>query len=119
MLARVKKPHIEMRGDLPDKFLDMTRKFFGESQVSVIDEDELLIAVEDSEWYQNMTVAPGEAMKIYRENHELTQEALGKKLGGIARGEISKMETGKRNISIKTARKLSTLFDVPVARFIA
>ena len=107
-----------MRGDIPENLLDMTRELFGKNQVSIIDEDELLLTPETSKWFQNTTVSPGEAMQAYREIHELTQAKLGAKLGGIDRGEISKMETGKRNISIKTARKLAALFDVPVDRFI-
>ena len=118
MLAVVKKPHIEIRGDLPELFLEMTRKFFGERMVSIIDESEELLTPETSEWFQNTAVLPGEAMRSYREIHELTQEAIGQKLGGVARSEVSKMENGKRNISIKTARKLAEIFDVSVDRFI-
>ena len=117
MLAVVKKPHIEIRGDIPAKFLECIRTHFGDGAVSVVDEEELLTP-ETSEWFAETSVLPGDSMKIYREIHGLTQETLGKKLGGVARQEISKMETGKRAISKGTAKKLSRIFNVSVERFI-
>lgn len=124
MLAVVKAPHIEIRGDaIPQKFITVVRKFFGADAVDVIVEepgDDDIIMPETSKWFQetSASITPGAAMKVYREIHGLTQEALGKNLGGVARQEISKMERGKRAISKMTAKKLSKLFNVSVERFI-
>lgn len=124
MLAVVKTPHIEIRGDaIPQEFIAEVRKFFSASEVDVIvDEpgDDEIITPETSGWFRETEarVTPGAAMRVYRENRGLTQETLGQRLGGVARQEISKMETGKRNISLPTAKKLSGLFDVSVERFI-
>lgn len=124
MLVAVKTPPIEIRGEaIPRRFIDEVKHFFGDDCVAVVLEDagdDAIITPETSMWYQELeaTLTPGDAMRAYRQIHELTQAALGEKLGGIARGEISKMETGKRNISLKTARKLAKVFDVPVSRFV-
>lgn len=79
--------------------------------------DDELISVEDSEWFQETVVTPGDAMRIYRDIHNLTQTDLGEELGGAGQPDVSKMETGRRPISLKTARKLSKIFDVPIERF--
>ena len=57
-------------------------------------------------------------MRIYRENQQLTQTQLGKKLGNVPRQIISNMERGKRSISMATAKNLSVIFNVPVSRFL-
>jgi DNA-binding XRE family transcriptional regulator len=57
-------------------------------------------------------------MRIYRENFNMTQAELGKRLGNIPRQNISQMEKGKRGISKENAKRLAKIFDVPVDRFI-
>ncbi len=118
MLAVVKKPHIEMRGELTEAFLECIRAHFGKNAVNVVDDDEELLTLETSEWFADTPVSPADSMRIYREIHEMTQQALGDRLGGVARQEISKMETGKRAISKNTAKALAGIFDVSVDRFI-
>ncbi|MFQ5640366.1 MAG: helix-turn-helix transcriptional regulator [bacterium] len=46
----------------------------------------------------------------------LTQRELGEMLGRIPRQHISNMERGIRSISLRTARKLSEIFNVSVDR---
>lgn len=123
MLVAVKKPPIEIRGDIPEKFIAMVREFFGETAVSVTADapgDDDIITPENSTWFKAVeaTMTPGKTMRHYREIHALTQEELGKKLGNVERQEISKMETGSRGISKKTAKQLAKIFDVSPARFI-
>lgn len=122
MLVAVKMPHIEIKGDVPEKFLEMTRDFFGSDSVTVVadDPDDEIVRPETSKLYQGIeaSITPGKAMRHYREIHNMTQEQLGKRLGGVARQEVSKMETGSREISKKTAKKLAKIFEVPVGRFI-
>ena len=48
----------------------------------------------------------------------MTQEELGKKLGGISRQNISHMERGIRPISKVNAKKLAKIFEVSVENFI-
>jgi transcriptional regulator with XRE-family HTH domain len=60
----------------------------------------------------------GTYVRIYRENKGLTQLQLGKALGGIPRQHISNMEHGRRSISLKMARKLSSLLGAPIGKFI-
>lgn len=57
-------------------------------------------------------------MRIYQANRGLTQVELGEALGGIPRQHVSNMENGHRAISIKMARKMSTLLGAPIHRFI-
>ena len=118
MLALVKKPHIEIRGDIPEQLLTFICDYFGREAVEIIPDDEELLNPDSSPWFAETTIHPGEALRIYREIHGMTQAVLGAKLGGIDRHEISKMETGKRNISVKTAKRLSKLFRVSVERFL-
>jgi hypothetical protein len=33
MIAKIKKPHFEMRGDIPPDFLELTKKHFGSKAV--------------------------------------------------------------------------------------
>lgn len=72
----------------------------------------------ENAWYKatKRGMTPGGAMRIYRELHGLTQEAVGEKLGGIRRQHISKMERGRRSISLSTAKKLAKLFSVPACQ---
>jgi Predicted transcriptional regulators len=64
-------------------------------------------------------MTPAAYLRICRENKKLTQSQLGESLGrGIPRQHISNMEHGHRPISLKMARKLSSLFGVPIEKFI-
>ncbi len=121
MLVAVKKPRIEIRGEIPVQFLNVVRDFFGADSVMVEqDFDDEILTPETSALFQQIdeSITPGKAMRHYREIHNMTQSELGSRLGGIDKAEVSKMETGKRSISKKTAKKLSRVFDVPVGRFI-
>ena len=126
MLAVVKKHHtdqplFEIRGDIPAKVVEYLKEEFGQYvEVWQADEDEDMVDIFETEWYKKTSAAttPGEVLRIYRENAELTQEELGRKLGKFTRQKISDMESGKRSISKEVAKKLSQLFQVPVERFI-
>jgi antitoxin component HigA of HigAB toxin-antitoxin module len=124
MLAVVKKPHtnsslFKIEGDIPAGVLKYLRREFGQD-VEVIDEDEELLNIFETEWYQEIkgSTTPGEILMIYRNNFGLTQTDLGQKLGKFTRQKISDMEHNKRSISKDVAKKLSRLFDVPVDRFL-
>lgn len=122
MQAVVKTPHIEItiRGDIPPKLLSLLREEYGETMRLIEDTEEELVNVFESDWYKGIkeNITPGDNMKIYRELHGWTQKELGEKLGGIPRQHISNMERGLRAISLRTARKLAKIFDVPIEKFL-
>ena len=123
MQAVVKTPHIEVniKGRMiPEKLISLLKEEYGE-EVKVIDnDDDKLVNVFETPWYRNIKEAltPGEVMRIYRENHAMTQTRLGELMGGIPRQHISNMENGKRPISLNTAKKLAKLFNIPIERLL-
>ncbi len=91
-----------------------------DGDLEMIKQNEEYIEVTESDWYKETAdiTTPGDAMRIYRKNHQLTQEELGKKLGNVPRQIISNMEGGKRSISLAIAKKLSVIFNVSASRFL-
>ena len=73
-----------------------------------------------TDWYREIQskTTPGDNLKIYRENHGLTQARLGEMLGSIPRQHVSNMERGIRPVSMKTARKLAKIFKVSPGKFV-
>ena len=122
MQAAVKTPHTEImiKGEVPDHILAALKAEYGDKLVIEKDDDDEPVNVFETAWYKatKAGMTPGDAMRIYRELHELTQEKLGEKLGGIPRQRISNMERGRRPISIATAKKLAKLFSLPIDRFL-
>jgi len=122
MQAAVKTPRteIKIKGEIPDHILAVLKAEYGDQLVIEKNEDDESINVFETIWYKatKAGMGPGGAMRIYRELHGLTQEALGEKLGGIPRQHISNMERGRRPISMTTAKKLAKLFSVPADRFL-
>ena len=82
--------------------------------------DEETVDIFATDWYREIKskTTPGDTLKIYRENHGLTQARLGEMLGGIPRQHVSNMERGIRPVSIKTARKLAKIFKVSPGKFV-
>jgi ribosome-binding protein aMBF1 (putative translation factor) len=95
--------------------LTVLEKEYGNTQI--IDDDEL-VNIRDTEWYKairtEMTV--GDVLRIRRENAGLSQEALAAKTG-ISQGNIAAMETGRRVIGPKVARKLAAALAVAADEF--
>lgn len=122
MQAVVKTPHIDIniRGNIPKNLLKVLKEDYGKKLKLIENPEDELVDVFETDWYKGMSKKrkPGDAMRTYRENSGMTQEELGKKLGGDARQIVSNMEKGSRAISLKTAKKLAKLFDVPVDRFV-
>lgn len=123
MLAAVKTPRTEIhiRGDIPPRVLEALRAEYGqELQVSGENGAKLVNGLEtDSYRAGKATMKPGEVLRVYRETRKLTQSALGRLLGNIARQQISNMENGIRPISLVMARKLARVFGVSADRFLA
>lgn len=123
MQAVVKTPHIEIsiKGTkIPHKLMNILKEEYGKELNIVMDEEDEFIDVSQTQWYKDIKekMSPGRYLRIHRENKELTQVELGEALHGIPRQHISNMENGHRAISIKMARKLSTLLDAPIERFL-
>ncbi len=122
MQAHVKTPHIkiDINGEIHPKVLTVLKEVYGKKVKLIKENDDELIDIFETEWYKkiNSQMTPGKNMKIYRENKKITQEELGIKLGGISKQNISHMERGIRPISLKNAKLLAKIFNVPVDRFI-
>lgn len=120
MIATIKKPGFEMRGNIPEAFIDVAREFFGADDVEVvIEKDDELVDITDTEWYKKRKAQrnPGRNLRNYRTIHGLTQAILANKLE-IHTHHISEMESGKRAISKAMALKLSEIFNASPERFI-
>ena len=123
MQAVVKTPHIEIsvRGAaIPPKLMEVLKEEYGQELNLVADDGDELVNVFETQWYKGIKeeMTPGKYLRIYRENKGLTQLQIGKALGDIPRQHISNMEHGRRAISLKMARKLSTLLGAPIEIFI-
>ncbi len=109
----------EIKGDIPSQVLIYLQQQFG-ANLNLVEDKEETVNILDTAWYKQISSAltPGDAMKIYRENHGLTILELANKLGILTSEEITDIESNKRAINIDIAKKLSELFHVPVERFI-
>lgn len=118
MLAVVKTPPIEVRGEIPENLMEFLRNNF--EHVEIKDDEEEAVNFRETEWFKELdkTRHPGLSVKTYRENRGWTQQELGEQLGGVHRQMISEIERGKREISKKMAIKFSRLFNRPVERFL-
>jgi hypothetical protein len=53
MIATIKRPGFEMRGNIPEEFIEVTREFFGADDVEVVNEkDDELVSITDTKWYR-------------------------------------------------------------------
>ena len=76
--------------------------------------------VTESDWHWSLkwTMSPGESVWVYRQLHEMTQAALGAKLGSLSRQNVSNMEHGHRPVSKAVAKRLAELFNGSVEKVI-
>jgi DNA-binding XRE family transcriptional regulator len=120
MIAFINKSSMEIRGNIPAEFLEITRKYFGANAVRVLqDEDETGQDITKSTWYkeQKRKQTPGSNLRNWREINGMTQKELADKLT-IQQHRVSEMEHDKRGISKDIARQLSRLFKTPIDAFI-
>jgi DNA-binding XRE family transcriptional regulator len=118
--VRTNQIYIDIKGIIPGALLEVLRLEYGRRLVLRTEGYERMFDVLNAELYEKepMEMNPGAYLKFYRQDSDLTQAELGRKLGGIRRQNISSMENGRRPISKMMAIKLSKLFDVAVGRFI-
>lgn len=118
MLAVVKKPHIEISADMiPEELMNFLQNHY--KNVEVIDDENELVDISETNWYQDMksTRTPGSTLKRYRKRAGMSQPELAEKLG-MVKQNISAMENDSRGISKATAHKLAEIFQVSPGRFI-
>ncbi len=108
VVAKTHRIDLVMRGDIPEKILRVLEEEYGALQVTE-DNDEELIDITATDWYQDIKaeLPPGKVLKTYRTRENLTQGALGKKIGGVPRQHISNMENGTRPIGREMAKKFA------------
>ena len=83
-----------------------------------IDNDEELVAVEETDWYKRAKarISPAKALKIMRINAGLTQKQLADKIG-IAKQNYNSLERGARPISMMMAKKLADALGTSYSMF--
>ena len=121
MLAVVKTPHINVhiQGRVPSRLLRCLRTEYGNKLHIDEEKDDSLVDLFDTDFYRETKkeMTPGTYLRIYRENHKMTQEELGNKIG-VSKSFICDIEHDRRAISKETAKKLAAIFNISVARFI-
>jgi antitoxin component HigA of HigAB toxin-antitoxin module len=122
MLAVVKTPHINVRIQgrrLPSRLMRCLRSEFGNKLRIENEKDDALVDFFETDFYKSAKkeMTPGAYLRIYRENHHMTQEDLGEKIGA-SKAFVCDMEHNRRAISKDMAKKLEALFNISVARFI-
>ncbi len=121
MLAVVRTPRIKVsvKGRIPARFLRYLRKEFGKKLKIEDDTRADKIDFFETDIYKNIKqeMTPGTYVKIYRENHGLTQKALGEEVGA-SKSFICDVEHDRRSISKEMAKKFSKIFNITVERFL-
>jgi DNA-binding XRE family transcriptional regulator len=110
MLVRVKTPPIRVEGDpVPEAVIEFMKREYGD--VEVVDDDDELVDVFETDWYKEVrrSMHGGDTLYIRRKNAGLTQAELAEKVG-TSKSNISLMESGKRVIGRRMAKKLSAVF---------
>ena len=111
MLAVVKAPHIEIRGEtIPAEFLTIVKRFFN-TPVEVVEDDDEAVDWFETDLHKEIVAnrSPGLTMRAFRMRDQLTQQELADKLG-VSRQTVCDMEKNRRPISAKTAKMLSEIF---------
>lgn len=111
MQVVVKTPRIDLRmkGEIPKKVLKVLEDEYGKLEITNGDDE--LLDITTTDWYQEIKaeMTPGKTLKTYRKRENLTQAALGEKIGGIPKQHISNMESGSRPIGKAMAKKLAEI----------
>ena len=122
MQAVVKTHHIRINVEgerIPLKVLNFLKKEYGDDLKITKSKKRNELTADETDWYRQVKeeIKPGDNLKIYRLNKNLSQGKLAKLLG-IHPVHISEMERGKRGISKEMAKKLSQVLEAKVEKFI-
>ncbi len=119
MLAVVKTPrtNIRIEGDVPKSLLTLLKKEYGKDLK--VKEEEEYVNLFETDFYKNIekNLTPGFTVRTYRQNIQMTQKELGKKVR-VSRAFICDIEHERRCISKEMAKKFSALFKISVENFI-
>jgi DNA-binding XRE family transcriptional regulator len=119
MQVHVKTPRTKVliEGVVSSRLLSALKEDFGDKLIIEDDEYEL---VKNMHWYKDTKdrMKANDYMHVYREIRCLTQDQLGKKLGGLSRQWISDIENGRRPIGKEVAKKLAEIFNTSVDKFL-
>lgn len=111
-MVRVKEPptRIEISGPAPEVVLRVLREHF-EVEVDC-ENDEELVTLETSSWYNDVASekTQGRSLRVHRTNRRMTLQVLADK-AGISKGNLSKMEQGKRPIGRRSTQKLAAAIE--------
>ncbi len=121
MLVAEKTCHINsyIYGQGADYLISVLQKAIPDLEVLADEEpfedNEEYTEVSQSDWYkeESSAITPGTILKIRRENKGWTQAELSEKCG-IAIPNISLMEAGKRNIGLRSAKRLADSLECSV-----
>ena len=115
--VKTRRTEIKIEGEISKKLLSILKKDYGNK---LIIEDDEWMDITETEWYKKIKarMKSNDYMRVYRETRGLTQDQLGKRLGGISRQNISAMEKGRRPIGKEAAKKLAEVFNTSVEKFL-
>ena len=120
MLVHVKTPHteIEIKGEISDRLMKALKSDYGKN-IEVSDND-ILIDPTETAWFKETKtqMTPGDCLRIDRENAGWSQTELGSRISSFSRQYVSDLENGRKNISLKVAKKLADIFDRSVERYV-
>ena len=121
MLAVVKTPRIDLRikGQLSLHLRALLLAEYGSNLFIDEEKDDLDVDLFKTDFYKKSKkeMTPGTYLRMYRENHTLTQAELGNKIG-VSKSFVCDLEHDRRAISKGLAKKLAGIFNISAARFI-
>jgi DNA-binding XRE family transcriptional regulator len=111
---------IQIRGDIPETVLNVLRQEYGRRLILRSEIGEPMTDVLNAPLYkqQPREMTPGDYLRFFRQDQNLTQTGLAGKLGTVSRHRISDLENGRRPISRMLALKLSRVFEVSSDKFV-
>ena len=111
--------YIDINGVIPGELLQLLRDYYGR-RLLLRDYCEPMRDVLNAPLYERVSLQmkPGDYLRFFRQDNNLSQSELGKKLGRLSRWDLSKLENGRRSISRRMALRLARFFDVSVDKFI-
>ena len=117
MQVVVKKPRIEVKGEISQKTISFFKKTYGDKNVEVIDDEYVDIFTTD--WYKEISKndTPGATLRRYRMRNKWTQTKLAEMLGEYKQ-HVSNMERDRRPISVAMAKKIAAVFGCHYKQFL-
>ncbi len=111
---------IQLRGNIPQAVLDVLRQEYGRRLILRSELGEPMTDILNAPLYKSNPVemTPGDYLRFFRQDRDLTQAALGQALGGLSRQNVFDMENGRKPISRITALRFSKFFEVSSDKFI-